>query len=370
MSHRLVRRGIDASQAVEGAGPDAAAADRDGGHGRDDRAARVPSEMRSTTPPDSDRPRVDAHDLPEAAGRGPDAAESRGEVDRRSGDADPLHDLLRTRIDPRDRSVARVPDPDRAQARDERDGLRSRRDRRHDPIRPRIHGDHGRRNDGDRRGEPRRDSTIASTATAAAATSSAPPGDHAPPRGDRPPGCEGSLSADIAAGSRGAAAEPPRPGSWAEDGTLEALELLTRLEPELARRQPAPVAVGLERIGLPAAAVERQHPLAPEALAQRVGRDERCELPGELAVAPESEERVDPVLRHRQSQLLQSIDLLAGEVLVGELRQRRALARARAPRRAGVPASAAAPSSSARRPSSASCSKRAASTDAASARST
>jgi acyl carrier protein len=52
-----------------------------------------------------------------------------------------------------------------------------------------------------------------------------------------------------------------------EDGSLEALELIVRLEPELLVQQPPPRAVDLERVRLATAAIEGQHQLAAEALA-------------------------------------------------------------------------------------------------------
>ena len=59
-----------------------------------------------------------------------------------------------------------------------------------------------------------------------------------------------------------------------EDGSLEALELIVRLEPELLGQQPPARAVDLERVRLAAAAVEREHQLAPQTLAQRMLGDE------------------------------------------------------------------------------------------------
>src|SRR5713101_6124368 len=44
-----------------------------------------------------------------------------------------------------------------------------------------------------------------------------------------------------------------------EDGSLEALELIVRLEPELLVQQPPARAVDLERICLAAAAIKDQH---------------------------------------------------------------------------------------------------------------
>ena len=52
-----------------------------------------------------------------------------------------------------------------------------------------------------------------------------------------------------------------------EDGFLEALELIVRLEPELLVQQPPPGPVDLERVRLAAAAIQGQHQLAAKALA-------------------------------------------------------------------------------------------------------
>ncbi len=52
-----------------------------------------------------------------------------------------------------------------------------------------------------------------------------------------------------------------------EDGSLEALELIVRLEPELLVQQPPPRPVDLERVCLAATAIEGQHQLAAQTLA-------------------------------------------------------------------------------------------------------
>ena len=112
-------------------------------------------------------------------------------------------------------------------------------------------------------------------------------------------------------------------GSLGEDRALEALELRARLQPELAREQPPAVAVGLKRVRLPPTAVQREHPLAPEALAHRVGGHERAELADDFAMAAETKQGLDPVLCRAKPQLLEPLDLGAGEVVEGELCQRR-----------------------------------------------
>ena len=52
-----------------------------------------------------------------------------------------------------------------------------------------------------------------------------------------------------------------------EDGSLEALELIVRLEPELLVEQPPARAVDLERVCLAAAAIEGEHQLAAQSFA-------------------------------------------------------------------------------------------------------
>jgi len=73
--------------------------------------------------------------------------------------------------------------------------------------------------------------------------------------------------------------------------------LFARLEAELLGQQPAGALKGVERVGLSAAATEREHQLAPEALLERMLADEPLELRDEFAaitqrLAPEQLERL------------------------------------------------------------------------------
>ena len=79
-----------------------------------------------------------------------------------------------------------------------------------------------------------------------------------------------------------------------EDGPLELLQRRARLDPQLLDERAARRAVRVERFGLPTGAVQREHELAPQALAQRMLRDERLELAYELRMAPEREICLDP----------------------------------------------------------------------------
>jgi len=74
---------------------------------------------------------------------------------------------------------------------------------------------------------------------------------------------------------------------------------------------------------VPAAAVQREHPQRVQVLAQRLLRDERVELPGQLRVAAGGQVLLDRLLDRRQSQLLQSVDLERREWLAGDVVERR-----------------------------------------------
>ena len=67
-----------------------------------------------------------------------------------------------------------------------------------------------------------------------------------------------------------------------EDRPLELLKRRARVDSEPVDERPARVLVRLERLGLPAAPVQRRHQLAPESLAERFLRDERLELSDQL----------------------------------------------------------------------------------------
>ena len=120
-----------------------------------------------------------------------------------------------------------------------------------------------------------------------------------------------------------------------EDLLVQALQLGAGLDADLLHQPGARVAVGGERLRLPAGAVEREHALGVQVLAQRVGRDERVELADHLDVAAGLEVGVDRHLGRAQPQLLEAADLGGGERLVRDVGervaapQRQRLARAR-----------------------------------------
>jgi hypothetical protein len=110
-----------------------------------------------------------------------------------------------------------------------------------------------------------------------------------------------------------------------EDLQLESLQRRPRVDAELLDQRPAPALVHVQRVGLPATAVEREHQLAAQALAEHVLGDQRLELRHKLALAAERQVRVDAVLERREPQLLQPRDLALRVRLAAELGERLAV---------------------------------------------
>ena len=104
---------------------------------------------------------------------------------------------------------------------------------------------------------------------------------------------------------------------------MQAAQLGAGLDADRVDERVARLAVGLERLGLAAAAVQREHPLRVQALAQRLLGDERLELADDLGVAARLEVLVDRQLERREPQLLEPADLERGERLAGDVVERR-----------------------------------------------
>ena len=111
-------------------------------------------------------------------------------------------------------------------------------------------------------------------------------------------------------------------GSLHENRTLELLQLDARLEPELLAKERTCVAIDAEAFDLPPGAVERQHELRAEPLAVRMLGAERLELGHELALPPEGELGLDPVLDGCEAKLLEPLDVDARERLELEVGER------------------------------------------------
>jgi len=96
----------------------------------------------------------------------------------------------------------------------------------------------------------------------------------------------------------------------------------TRLQAELLQEQFPHLPVGLECLGLAAAAVQGEHELAAEPLAQRLLADQALQLTDQLAAGAEGQVGLDPLLQADQAQLVQPRDLGLGEGLVAKVGQR------------------------------------------------
>ncbi len=84
------------------------------------------------------------------------------------------------------------------------------------------------------------------------------------------------------------------------------------------------LAVGIERLRLAAAAVERDHQLLPHPLAQRIGGRGGAEVRHELVVPTLGEPRLGELLGRCELQLAEPFTLDPGQVVVRQLGQRRA----------------------------------------------
>ena len=80
-------------------------------------------------------------------------------------------------------------------------------------------------------------------------------------------------------------------GVLGEDRGLEALELGAGLQAEFLDERAAGAAVGFERVGLAAGAVEREHQLGVEALAVRVLGGQRLQLGASAPWRPSASSR-------------------------------------------------------------------------------
>ena len=108
----------------------------------------------------------------------------------------------------------------------------------------------------------------------------------------------------------------------AEDRGVHSAQERARLEPELLDEELAAFAVDLERLRLPARAVEGEHQLRPQPLAQRIGADEPLELGDEVGVLPDRQLRLGALLEEGEAELVEPRDLLLRERLVAEVGQR------------------------------------------------
>ena len=109
----------------------------------------------------------------------------------------------------------------------------------------------------------------------------------------------------------------------AQDRGLERAQAGGGLDAEALDQRAVRVAVGGKRVRLAAGAVERQHQLPAEPLAQRVVLDQRLELAHERGVQAGGEVRLDALAQAGQAEVLEPSDLGLREALPRHVRQRR-----------------------------------------------
>jgi hypothetical protein len=108
-----------------------------------------------------------------------------------------------------------------------------------------------------------------------------------------------------------------------KDRLLKLSQLGTWLDAQLVHEGLARVPIGVERLGLPAAAIQGEHALCVQALAPRVLARKLVQLAGEIGMAPGGEVGVDAQLEGREALLFQPRDLRRRERQRSELGKRR-----------------------------------------------
>ena len=108
-----------------------------------------------------------------------------------------------------------------------------------------------------------------------------------------------------------------------KDRLLQPPKLRPRLQPQLLLQHPPRLLKALERVRLPAAAVEREHQLPPEPFSERILLDCGTELRHDLAMLAERKQRIELLLESIDSQRLQPPRLAAEPRRLGQPLQRR-----------------------------------------------
>ncbi len=103
---------------------------------------------------------------------------------------------------------------------------------------------------------------------------------------------------------------------------MEPAQLGPGLDADLVDQLGPGDAVRGERVGLAACAIEREHLLGAQSLAERVRSHQRVELSDDLRVPTAGKIGLDRRLGRTGAQLLQPADLRAGERLVGDIGER------------------------------------------------
>ena len=107
-----------------------------------------------------------------------------------------------------------------------------------------------------------------------------------------------------------------------EDRLLQRAELCARLHADLLDQLGPGSPVRLERLRLPAAAIEGEHQVAVQMLAKRLLRHRGLELGNQIGVADECKLSFHPGLERGPPPLLQASDFGLRELLIDKVRQR------------------------------------------------
>ncbi len=90
-----------------------------------------------------------------------------------------------------------------------------------------------------------------------------------------------------------------------QDGGLQLAQIGPRLDPQLLRQYASGALERRQRVALPAAAIQREHQLTPEPLAERMRGHERLEFGNQLGRSARGQVGVDPVLEGDDAHLVQ-----------------------------------------------------------------
>src|SRR6266511_44706 len=115
---------------------------------------------------------------------------------------------------------------------------------------------------------------------------------------------------------------PSPDGAPAATAGAGAVKRRAGIDAELLDERAARVPVDVQRLCLAARAVEREHELGSEALAERVSGDELLQLADDVRMPAEGEIGLYPALERGQAQLLKPRDRVLRERLVGEVGER------------------------------------------------
>ncbi len=100
------------------------------------------------------------------------------------------------------------------------------------------------------------------------------------------------------------------------------LQVLAGVEAELVGEPGTDVAVGLQRLGLPVAPVQREDQLSPQPFSHRVVQGQRAQFRDELRVPAHAQITVDPRFQNREVLLGQRGHVVAFQRIAADVRER------------------------------------------------